>query len=242
MIIKSISIIIPLYNESKRTNNLFNKIIKFISQKKINYEIIFVNDGSTDNTLEILRYYIKKIKKNNLKIINYKKNKGKGYAIKKGVLASKEKWILTLDADLSVSLNQFLYWNKKYKLKTNKVYFGSRNLKKSKVSTKYFRKLFGTVLQLILKNILHINLSDTQCGFKLYNKKYAFKIFKKLNIYDFSHDIELIYLLKKYHIDIVELPISWVYKSGSKVNLLCDSYKFIFNIFNYYYPKYKYLN
>lgn len=242
--INSISFVIPLYNESKRIDKLCSEITKFIFQNKnLNYEIIFVNDGSKDNTKKILYNYIKQFKKNNnLKIIDCKKNRGKGYAIKCGVLRSKKQWILTLDADLSVHINQLFYWDRKYKLKKYVSYFGSRSLKNSNVSKKFYRYLVGKILHLILLKILNIKLTDTQCGFKLYNKKYAVKVFKALNIYDFSHDIEVIFLLKKFEVNIKELPVTWVHVEGSKVSLLYDSFKFFFNIFNYYLPKFKKIN
>jgi dolichyl-phosphate beta-glucosyltransferase len=238
--INSISFVIPLYNESKRIHHLLSEITKFIFQNKnLDYEIIFVNDGSKDNTKKIIQNYIKQFKNSNLKIIDYKKNKGKGYAIKSGVLRSKKQWILTLDADLSVHINQLFYWDKKYKLKKNLAYFGSRGLKNSIVSKFFYRFLLGKVLQLILSKILNIKLTDTQCGFKLYNRKYALIIFKVLNVYDFSHDIEVIFLLKKKRINIKELPVTWVHVEGSKVSLFYDSFKFFFNIFYYYLPKFQ---
>jgi dolichyl-phosphate beta-glucosyltransferase len=237
--ITSISFVFPLYNESKRLENLCNQITKFIFENtNLNYEIIFVNDGSKDGTSKIIKNYKSNLN-SKLKIINYKKNRGKGHAIKKGVLRSKKDWILTLDADLSVNMNQLFYWNRKYKLKKNIAYFGSRNLKNSIVSKKFYRFIFGYLLNLVLFKILNIKITDTQCGFKLYNRKYALKIFKELKIYDFSHDIEIIYLLKKYQVYIKELPVTWIHVGGSKVRLFYDSFKFIFNILNYYIPKFK---
>ena len=105
--IKSLSIVFPLFNEEKRLSKLLREIKKFSFKNKFNIEFIFINDGSTDNSLQILKNF-KKINKEkiNFNIVSYKKNKGKGYALKKGVLKATKKWILTIDIDLSVTLSQ----------------------------------------------------------------------------------------------------------------------------------------
>ena len=96
--IKSISVIYPVYNEETRLNRVFTDINKFdLNNKYIKKEYIFVNDGSTDKSLSLIKKKIKKNKK--IKVISYKKNKGKGYALKQGVNNAKNNWILTTDSD-----------------------------------------------------------------------------------------------------------------------------------------------
>ena len=110
----NVSIIIPLYNEEKRIKkNLpaLNIFLKKNKSKKV--ELIFVSDGSLDNTNKIIEKYVNEnSKKFKLNFIKYKKNIGKGFAVKSGVLAAKNKWILICDADLSVHPNQFITWKK----------------------------------------------------------------------------------------------------------------------------------
>ena len=111
--IDSLSIILPLYNEEKRLSKTFQEIIKFSKKNKIKYkEFIFVDDGSFDGSYEIVRNFIRKnkLRYSKLKLIKLKKNSGKGAAIKKGVKASKGKWILTSDIDFSVSLFEIERW------------------------------------------------------------------------------------------------------------------------------------
>ena len=109
---KSISIIYPVYNEEKRLQKTFLDIEKFEQKNRfINKEFIFVNDGSSDKTLIILKKKYKNNKK--VKIINLKKNMGKGFALKKGIQTAKKEWILTTDADCSVSNFQLIKWLKK---------------------------------------------------------------------------------------------------------------------------------
>ena len=109
---KSISIIYPVYNEEKRLKKTFLDIEKFEQKNRsINKEFIFVNDGSSDLTLPLLKKKYKNNKK--VRIINLKKNMGKGFALKKGIKAAKKEWILTTDADCSVSNFQLIKWLKK---------------------------------------------------------------------------------------------------------------------------------
>ena len=141
--IKSLSIIFPLYNEQHRLSKLFSEIKKQKNLKKKNTEFIFVNDGSNDESLKMISDFISKNKKNiDIKLISYNKNQGKGFALKKGIFLAKKKWILTMDIDLSVKFNQLEIWeNKKYLNKNIDVYFGSRLLFNSKVDAKQYRKL-----------------------------------------------------------------------------------------------------
>ena len=223
-----LSIIIPIFNEEQRLGSSFQIIKKFF-QKKLSkdIEVVFVNDGSTDKTDQILKKFIKQnSKKIKLNYINYKLNKGKGFAVKKGVLASKNSWILVCDADMSVLPGQFDIWYKKGLIKENNIaYYGSRIHKNSKVKALFLRKLFGGVLSLLLSLLFHIKLSDTQCGFKVFNSKYIKKIFREIKCNGYAYDVEITLLLKKRKIKIIELPLKWKHKSGSKVSLIKDSIK-----------------
>jgi dolichyl-phosphate beta-glucosyltransferase len=217
----NISIVLPFYNESKRITNIFKPIINL--KKKIrNIEFIFVNDGSVDSSINLINDFIKKNKIKNFKIISYLKNKGKGHALKMGVLNAKYEWILTSDIDLSVELDYFLNWFNLNKLKDNTAYFASRNNSGSKIKTILVRKFIGSILQYFVNIFVDKNLMDTQCGYKLYNKKYALKTFKNLSVKGFAHDIELIFLLKKNKIKIVELPVIWKHKTNGKINIITD--------------------
>ena len=135
------SIILPLYNEEIRLDYCFEIIEKFLKKnRKIFFEIIFVNDGSTDQSKNKILQFIKQNKKKNfntkIKLISYTKNVGKGYAIKKGIFISKSKWILTCDLDMSVLPEQYLTWKKRKLIKdTNCAYIASRTHKNSKIAT-----------------------------------------------------------------------------------------------------------
>ena len=217
----NISLIIPLYNEENRIKKNLSFIQNFL--KKKNIEVIFVNDGSSDNSEKIIKKFISKNNKKFIKYLSYKQNVGKGYAIKKGVLSSKKKWILICDLDMSVQPSQIDIWyKKKYILKKNEAYFASRKHTLSKIKTSFVRKLLGVIFNLIIFSLFGIRIKDTQCGFKLFHKDYAKSVFRKISSYRFSFDVELVLLLKEKNIKIKELPVNWIHKSGSKLNIFYD--------------------
>jgi glycosyltransferase involved in cell wall biosynthesis len=235
--IKSLSIIFPLYNESKRLKYCFQNIDIFNSNSSIKkLEYIFVDDGSVDDSYQLILDFIKKRKKKmkeiKYKIIKFNKNKGKGAALISGIKNASKEWMLTIDTDISVSLLEINNWIKYNYFEINKeIYFGSRNLKKSIIKFEYHRKLIGLFFILICKLFLNIKLYDTQCGFKLYKKKTGKMIFNKLTEKKFAHDIEIVLLATKKKIEIIELPVKWVHKSDSKINLIRDSFSIFWSIY-----------
>ncbi len=227
----NLSLIIPLYNEEKRLNVSLEIIKKFLSKKR-NSEVVFVNDGSNDKSDKIIKNFISKSKKKkSINYINYKKNIGKGYAIKKGVLKSKKKWILICDLDMSVKPDQVDIWGgKKFILKNKVAYFASRKHYSSEIKSSIVRRLLGFFFNMIIYFLFDINIKDTQCGFKLFNKSYAKSVFKKISSYRFSFDVELVLLLNEKKIEIKELPTKWVHKPGSKLNIFYDMPLMLFDI------------
>lgn len=223
----SLSIIIPLFNEEKRLNKSLIKINKFIKNKNI--EVILINDGSFDKSEKIIKKFINNKKK--FSVINLKKNIGKGGALKTGVMKAKSKWILTMDLDLSVPISQILTWHKK-KYVTDKflIYFGSRNHDESIIRSKIYRRIFGKILSFFINFILNIKIQDTQCGFKLYKSNIGKLLFSKITRNGYEHDIEITMIARNKKILIKELPVTWIHKEGSKVNILIDSIKVFLSI------------
>jgi dolichyl-phosphate beta-glucosyltransferase len=225
-VIKSLSIVIPFFNEEKRINNCLNIISNF--KKIINTEFILVDDGSTDKSNLIVKKFLKKKK---IKFLILKDNKGKGFAIKRGIEKAKNDWILTSDIDFSVPLNQILIWIKKNYLNQNcGIYFGSRNHKKSIVKAKIHRVFLGIIFKFVIRILLRVEVNDTQCGYKLYKKKIAKSIFKNLKTNRFEHDLEIVLNAKKFNYSITELPVRWTHKSNSKINLFIDPIKMFIGI------------
>ena len=234
--IKSLSIIFPVFNEELRLKPSFSHIASFLKKKKkFKTEIIFTDDGSKDNSYNLITQFIKNFKTNNktkIKVIKLKRNFGKGAALKLGVKNAKHEWILTTDIDMSVSLFQLLNWIKK-KLIDRKyfVYFGSRVHKKSIVKKKILRDILGNIMRFFVYTVLNIKIKDTQCGYKLYKKKIAKLVFSKLKSSGFDHDLEIVLFLKSKRIKIKELPVKWIHINNSSLNIFWDPIKMLVGIF-----------
>ena len=230
--IKSVSIIYPVFNEEKRLRKTFLDIMKFEkSNKFLKKEYIFVNDGSSDQTLSIIKKEFKNNKNIKVKLVSYNKNMGKGYALKRGVQIAKNDWVLTTDADCSVSNFQLIKWiQKKYLGQNNLIYFGSRNHPLSIVKKKTLRKIVGIIFKFVIRFFFSIKISDTQCGFKLYKLNAARKIFKKISTNDYMHDIEICIIAKKLNIKIKDLPLKWTHVDQSKINFIQDFFNVAFSL------------
>jgi dolichyl-phosphate beta-glucosyltransferase len=225
--IDSLSIIFPVFNEQLRINNSLNKIKKFIAYSKLKYlEIIFIDDGSEDKTYFVIKNFISSFsynKKIKLVLLKNYRNFGKGYSLKKGVKYSRAHWILTSDIDFSVNINQFQKWFADTASEKNySIYFGSRNHPESKVKKNFLRYLLGQVYRFLIYFLFKIKFYDTQCGYKLYKNSIAKKIFSKLKDNRFAHDVEIVLIANNKKISIKEMPVNWIHKNDSKVNILKD--------------------
>ena len=233
--IKSLSIIFPLYNEEIRLKKSLAKIKKIFFKLQIReIEIILVNDGSLDNSHLIIKNFIQNLnqkEKNLIRYIRYSKNMGKGYACKRGVQVARKSWILICDIDFSADPLEILDWSKKNFLTSNKeCYFGSRNLINSKIKYKIYRRILGKIFSKFRKLLFNINIVDTQCGFKLYPKKIAKKVFSKINQNGYIFDVEVCMVLKKLDIKVKELPIKWEHIGNSKLNIFTDGIIMVFDL------------
>lgn len=200
-----LSIIIPLYNEQRRLKKLA-QIYAFFDQQKFRYEIILINDGSTDNTLGALN---KLAKKNKFTLITYEKNRGKGFAVKEGMLAAKGKYLLFTDIDLSTPIDEF---DKFYPhLKKTNILIGSRKIKGSILQKRqgFVRENLGKGFTFLSQVTLNVYLSDFTCGFKCLPKEAAKKIFSKQKIERWGFDPEILFLAKKFGYEIIEIPVKW---------------------------------
>ncbi len=213
-----ISIIIPLYNEKRRLNNLL-KIYAYFQTTKLSYEVILVNDGSQDQTANKLNELSKNLK---FSLISYQNNQGKGFAIKTGILTAKGSYLLFTDIDLSTPIeefNKFLPY-----LKENTVLIGSRKIMGSKLDKRqpYLRETLGKGFTFLSQKLLNLNIKDFTCGFKCFPKKIAFEVFSKQKIERWGFDSEILFLAKKYGYKIKEIPVKWSNDPGSKVRFPLD--------------------
>jgi len=223
---QKISLIIPAYNEEKLITSSIKTILTYMLKNKYNFEIIIVDDGSKDTTTKKVR----SIKDKHVKLILYKPNKGKGNAVKTGMLAAKGDLLLFLDADLSTPIEEiekFIPQTKKYD-----VVIASRALKESKIKVHqpFYREFIGKVFNKMVQLLAVGGIKDTQCGFKMFTRKAANIIFKRQRIHGWAFDVELLFIAKKYRLKIKEMPVTWINEGDSRVSPIKSSIQMFLQI------------
>jgi dolichyl-phosphate beta-glucosyltransferase len=216
-----ISVVIPAYNEEGVILNTLNKYQMYLKSNFEEHEIIAVNDGSTDNTL-------KEIKKSDVTVISYAKNQGKGYAVKRGMLRATGDYVFFTDADCSYS-PQNITRALIVMQKTGASGVSGVRLKKNK-EYPWYRILMSKILLILVRHTISNEIQDSQCGFKGFEKKTARQIFSCTQILDFGFDFEVFYLFKIFGKKIAAVPINFVHRKKSKVNLATDSIKIVKNV------------
>lgn len=200
-----LSIIIPLYNEQKRLKNL-SKLYKFLNQQKFKYEVILINDGSTDNTLGVIKQFSERFK---FRLITYEKNQGKGFAVRQGMLSARGKYLLFTDIDLSTPIEELVRFFPYFK--RSDVVIGSRRINGSRLQKHqpWLREILGRGFTYLSQKMLRLDLSDFTCGFKCFSRSAAIKIFSQQKIKRWGFDPEILFLAKKFGYSIVEIPVKW---------------------------------
>ena len=227
---KMISVIIPAYNEEHRIGESLLKIRDYLTRRALDYEIIVVDDGSTDHTKQILKHYYPEI--TNFKIISYPINKGKGYALRQGVSASIGESVLLTDADLSTPIEELAHMLHLISRTEYDVVIGSRALKTSMIIKKqpWWRQGMGKVFNRIVKLIVLNDFHDTQCGFKIFSGKSARSLFKDARVDRFAYDVEILAMAVRKGFKILEVPVKWMNSPASKVNPICDSLQMLYDL------------
>jgi dolichyl-phosphate beta-glucosyltransferase len=224
-----LSIVIPAFNEEKRIGQSLLKIRDYFErEKQSNYEIIVVDDGSADRTSQVALELAQSII--GLRVIRYEINRGKGYALRYGVLLSKGDTVLCSDADLSTPIEELNVLTP-YLCK-HSIAIGSRALALSKIIVRQprWRQEMGKMFNRIVKLLIMNDFNDTQCGFKLFVGDVARELFEKTRIERFAYDVEILALAKKKGYKIAEVPIIWYNDSASKVRPIRDSIKMLVDL------------
>lgn len=227
---KKLSIIIPCYNEGMKLIASIEKINCYMKNNlpNISYEIIGVNDGSTDNTKQIM---LDNKNISNTVFAGYEENKGKGGAVKMGVEIATGEWILFMDADLSTYLSAIKTVVEN--MDNQKIIIGSRRHKETVLIKKQgLKRKFIGICCIIITNILTgLWLLDTQCGFKAIETNLAKEIIKKQTINKWAFDVEWLYIAKTNGYRAKEIPVVWENDEDSKVSTISSSVNFFFDLF-----------
>ncbi len=218
----SLSVIVPLYNEERRAAEFLAQLCELANAHK-DWEVIFVNDGSTDNTLGLLKSSGIK----NSRILSYRPNRGKGYAVRKGVAHALGTYIIFIDADGSINPHQIIPMLAH--LKKFDVVVGSRASPRSKVTQSVLRRATGIAFNTYVNVLFQIRINDNLCGFKGFKGSVGRKLFSALISNRWIFDVELFYKIRKSGRSLYQMPIAWVYKRQSKMSLT-DPFKMAFEL------------
>ncbi|XP_071706953.1 uncharacterized protein [Rutidosis leptorrhynchoides] len=241
---KYISLIVPAYNEELRLPVALDETMNYLQERarkdqSFTYEVIIVDDGSSDGTKRVAFDYVRKYKVDNVRVVLLGKNQGKGEAIRKGMLHSRGKLLLMLDADGATKVddlekleNQILAVAKtKHQSADGStagiadipiVAFGSRaHLEKKALATrKWYRNFLMKGFHVVVLLAAGPGVRDTQCGFKMFTRAAARKLFTNIRLKRWCFDVELVYLSKYFNIPIIEISVTWSEIPGSKVSPL----------------------
>ncbi len=220
-----LSVVIPIYNEEARIGKTLEEAIVYLKKKKWTSEILLVDDGCKDKTLQAVEKFWKKTGKLiDFKVLRHDINRGKGAAVRTGALASRGRFVLFMDADNATPLAQFDKFEEAFQ-KGFEVLVGSRAVDRKlvKVHQPFYREAMGRIFNLLVQTLATPGIGDTQCGFKAFTRAAAQSIFPRQTIERFGFDVELIYIARKHGFRMIEIPVEWFDSPYSKVNVIRDS-------------------
>jgi dolichyl-phosphate beta-glucosyltransferase len=215
------SFIIPAYNESERLSASLPKVLDHIRRRQYDAEIIVVNDGSSDDTAEVVRRFA--ASNPEVRLLENPGNRGKGYSVRHGILQGYGDVLLFTDADLSSPIYEA---DKLFQAIAQgaEIAIGSRWLRRELQTERqpWYRQLYGRLFNLGLKMVLGLPYQDTQCGFKAFTRAAAHTVFTRQHIERWGFDPELLFLADKFKLRTVEVPVEWAHDHRSRINPVRD--------------------
>jgi glycosyltransferase involved in cell wall biosynthesis len=216
---RSISIIIPAYNEEKRLPAALRQVIEYLRRGDWPFaEILVVDDGSTDGTVQVAERM--QADYPDLRVLRNPGNRGKGYAVRQGMLECRGEWALFTDADLSAPIAELETLWQAIERDGAQVAVGSRALDRRLIGVhqSWFRENAGRVFNLVMRLITGLPFRDTQCGFKLFEAHAAREIFRRQLLDGFGFDVEALFIGRRLGYREVEVPVRWNDVEGTKVS------------------------
>jgi dolichyl-phosphate beta-glucosyltransferase len=219
-----LSIVVPAFEEEERLGNSVRKILDYLAAERIDAELIVVDDGSADRTAEVAREAAQ-VSPIPLQVIRYEKNRGKGFAVKTGLLAARANIALFSDADLSTPISEMPKLVDPIRAGEFDVTFGSRALDRSLIGTHqpWRREQGGKVFNLVVRLMTGMPFWDTQCGFKAFNLAKFRSLLDVMRIDRFGFDVEFLYVARLHGLRLKEVPVRWDNDERSKVSVIRDS-------------------
>jgi dolichyl-phosphate beta-glucosyltransferase len=221
-----LSVVIPAFNESLRLGPTLRRVAEYLKQSGLRYEVLVVDDGSTDDTSGVARQFASE----GIRVLRQEVNRGKGAVLKAGVLESRGREVLLCDADLSTPIEDIE--RLRPHLAEAEVVLGSRAVASSEIEQHqpFYREMMGRTFNFIIQLVGVRGLRDTQCGFKLLDGDVARQLFAELQIQRFAYDVELVWLARRHGYRVAEVGVRWKDSPSSKVNPLTDSLRMLLDV------------
>jgi glycosyltransferase involved in cell wall biosynthesis len=219
----SLSVVVPAYNEAKRLGKTLQTILRYLNEQVRDGELIVVDDGSQDNTTAIAEESLAKyVGRVSARVVRYAPNRGKGYAVRAGLLAARQNVALFSDADLSTPITEAPKLVELIERGTCDIAFGSRALDRSLIGVHqpWQREQSGRVFNLAVKLMTGMPFWDTQCGFKAFRMSACRPVIEAAVIDRFAFDVELLYVAHLAGLRLRERAVRWDDKEGSTVSFL----------------------
>lgn len=236
-----LSLVLPAYNEEKRIVESLKRILQFLEAQAYSHEVILVDDGSEDRTVEV----VGKISQGrNVRILQNGKNLGKGGAVRSGILQARGQYLFFTDVDLSVPIETIAPFLIRLE-EGSDITIGTRAKSGAMVEVRQpiYREFMGKVYTSLSNRILGLDISDFTCGFKGFCRKVAVDLFSRQQLADWSFDSEILYLAKLKNYSVIEIPVTWRDDRATKVRLWRDIFTSFLGLLkirlNYYLGKYR---
>lgn len=226
----ALSVVVPAYNEAERILPSLEYMLKFLDAQPLSWELIVVSDGSTDDTVEKVQSAL--AGRPNARLISYGLNRGKGHAVRVGMLNAKGERVLFSDADLATPIEEFSVLSAALDAGSD-IAIGSRDLKGSRLDRRQslIRELGGKAFNRVVRMLTVPGIHDTQCGFKLFTRAASQSVFSECKIDNFAFDVEVLYIATRIrNLKIAEIPVRWSHQEGSKVRFLRDGFRMLLAI------------
>jgi glycosyltransferase involved in cell wall biosynthesis len=224
-----LSIIIPAYNEAARLGASLETIFAYLNRERPDTEVIIVDDGSRDDTAGIAEQYAKQAGQVQASVIRVNPNRGKGHAVRVGLLAARAPVALFSDADLSTPIEELPKLIAPIEAGEKDVTFGSRALDRSLIGTRqpWRREQGGKIFNLVARVATGLPFWDTQCGFKAFRLDVCRPLIEGATIERFGFDVEYLYIMQRAGLRLEEIPVRWNHCDGSTVSVGRDSLRML---------------
>jgi len=226
-----LSIVIPAYNEERRLGASLRRVAEYFGSCGLTPEIVLVDDGSRDGTAAVGREFFSLYEGPGLLLINHR-NRGKGYSVRRGVMAAAGERVLVSDADLSTPIEEAHSLLERQEHEGWPIIIGSRALPGSRIEVRQprLREALGKCFNRVVRALTGLQFADTQCGFKLLLREPVLPIVRDMTVNGFAFDVELIWRARRAGLGVMECPVAWRDSRGSSVGLFTDAPRMLWDL------------